>query len=160
ATTTPSSGFRISIPYDCQDQREIPLVIDFLDLGGRHVRQTFQLVIRAPELRHFSHLESETGGNNNGRPDPGGTVTYTFRIRNVGTGIAQGITGKVRNYDGLANVLDSTLTVPDLAPGAEASATTVRFVPSNVNARLALLLFDQYGQRLSQSLDLIYPGSI
>src|SRR5439155_20008449 len=63
------------------------------------------------------------------------------------------------NYDGLATVLDSAFTVPDLATGAESTATAVRFVPSSTNAKLALLLYDGYGLRLSQTLDLGYPAA-
>ena len=38
---------------------------------------------------------SDAGGNANGHPDPGETVTYTLKLRNIGTGIAQSVSAKL-----------------------------------------------------------------
>jgi len=157
ATSSPATGFRVAIASDCPDQREVAFTLELAGDGGLAQQQHFQLLVRTAELVQVSHVESEEGGNDDGRPQPGETVSYTFRVRNVGTGDAHALTGRLRNHDGLAVVLDSTLTLPDLAPGAEANATTVRFVPTSADARLELSVDDASGPRLVQVLDLGYP---
>ena len=107
-TTTPSSGFRVQVLADAGDQREVPFELVLLDSNGRSYRSRFQLVIRGPELRHLSHSIVDQGGNSDGVPDPGETIVYYVKLRNVGTGGARTVTGKLRNFDGLATVLDST----------------------------------------------------
>ncbi len=159
-TGTPPSGYRINIPYHCPDQREVAFTLDLTTSAAQHAQQAFRLTVRAPELVHVNHDESEDVGNHDGRPQPGETVVYAFRIRNAGTAAATGLTGVLRNADGLAPVSDSTFTLPDLAPGAEALGTPVRFAPSNSAARLQLVISDAGGVRSSATLDLGYPNPV
>ena len=160
ATSSAASGFRIGVAPDCPDQHEVAFTLDLAGDGGLLQQQRFQLLVRAPELVQVAHEESEEVGNNDGRPQPGETVHYTFRVRNVGTADAHSLVGRLRTLDGLAVVLDSTLTLPDLPPGAEASTTPVRFVPASADARLELAVDDASGLRWAQVLDLGYPAGV
>jgi len=160
ATSSPPDGFRIEISPDCPDQHEVALTLDLTADGGLAQQQRLQLLVRAAELVQVAHAESEVGGNDDGRPQPGETVHYTFRVRNVGTGDAHALTGRLWSLDGLAVVIDSTISLPDLAPGAEADATPVSFVPSSSDARLGLAIDDENGSRIDQVLDLGYPDVV
>ena len=160
ANSAPASGFRIAIASGCPDQHEVALALDLTGDGGLLQQQHLRLLVRAPELVQVAPLESEEGGNDDGRPQPGETVRYAFQVRNVGTGDAHGLVGRLRSLDGLAVVLDSMLTLPDLPPGADAVATEVRFVPSSADARLELVIDDASGPRLVQLLDLGYPAAV
>jgi hypothetical protein len=160
ATESPASGFQLEIASDCPDQHEAALTLALAGDGGLVQEQHLQLLVRAPELVQVVHSESEEGGNDDGRPQPGETVHYGFRVRNIGTASAHGLNGRLRSLDGLAIVLDSTLTLPDLLPGAEASTVALRFVPSSADARLELTLDDATGPRLVQALGLHYPDSV
>jgi hypothetical protein len=157
ATATPSGGFRVAIPYSVEDQREIAFRVDLTDTGGdRHV-ESFTLAVHAPELRHVGHGVADAGGNGDGRPDPGETVTYTPRLRNLGTGGAPGATGILRSLDGLSTVTDSTTTWGGLASGEEKVGDGVVFVPSSPDAKLELRVSDAYGLLFTQRLDLTIP---
>ena len=160
ATVSPATGFAITIAHDCPDQREVAFTLDLSGAGGLQQSQTFRLLVRSPELVHLGHAESEQGGDGDGRPDPGETVSYSFRLRNVGTADAHALTGTLRNLDGLATVLDSTFVLSDLPAGAEASATPVTFVPASASAKLQLTIADATGPRLSRMLDLSYPDTV
>ena len=160
ASASPAGGFRIGIAADCPDQREVEFTLELAGDGGILQQQRFRLLVRAAELVHVAHAESEESGNGDGRPQPGETVQYTFRVRNAGTADAHALLGRLRNHDGLAVVLDSTFTLPDLPPGMETSSTPVRFVPSSAEARLELTIDDAGGPRLSQVLDLGYPDAV
>jgi peptidase C25-like protein/VCBS repeat protein len=157
---SPATGFAITIAHDCPDQREVAFTLDLSGDGGLLQSQTFRLLVRSPELVHVGHVESEQGGNDDGRPQPGETVSYSFRLRNVGTADAHGLTGRLRNHDGLAMVLDSTFVVSELPAGGEASTTPVTFEPAGVSAQLELTIDDATGSRLSQLLDLGYPDTV
>jgi len=160
ATVAPASGFRVAIAAGCPDQREVAFTLDLSGNGGLLQQQHLQLLVRSPELADLGHTESEQGGNNNGRPEAGETISYSFRLRNVGTADAHALAGHLSSVDGLAVMLDSTFTMPALAAGGEASTAPLRFVPSSGSARLVLTINDTTGPRLVQTLDLGYPGPV
>ena len=157
ATSNPAVGFRVSVPYTCPDQREVPFTLTLTDGASHTWVQSFQIVVRAPELAHFLHSVSDAGGNGNGRPDVGETVSCFLTLRNLGSGIAQGLYGRLRNTDGLAAITDSVVAWPDLPPGQEAVGDAVVYVPSSAAAKLVLHVFDQGGELLTQTMDLSYP---
>jgi len=154
----PGSGFRLSTPYDTDDQREIPLVLRVFDgLGGSRTEE-LQVVVHGPELEHSGHAVNDAGGTPNGIPETGETVTLTPRIRNGGTGIASGVTMVLRNYDGLATVLDSTATFGTLNPGAEGTGDGVAFFVIDAAARLEVRLSDDRGLRVVETVDIEPPA--
>ena len=160
ADVTPAVGFGIAIAANCPDQREVEFVLDLAGDDGLLQQQRFRLLIHAPELVHSGHVVSEETGNGDGRPQPGETVLYAFRIRNTGSADAHALFGRLRNHDGLAVVLDSTFALPHLPAGAEATVAPVRFAPASAEARLELSVDDATGPRLLRTLDLGYPAEV
>ena len=67
------------------------MTIDLAGDGGLLQQQHLRLLVRAVELVQVGHAESEEGGNDDGRPQPGETVSYAFRVRNVGTADAHAV---------------------------------------------------------------------
>jgi hypothetical protein len=159
ATSNPATGFRIVVPYTAADQHEVPFELTSTDGDGRVYRARFQLVVRAPELHNFGHSVLDQGGNYDGRPDPGETVSYYVKLRNMGTGVAQGVTAKLRSLDGLATVVDSTSSWGDITPAQEQLGDALVFVPSSPYALLELEISDQYGVVSTQTLDIGYPAA-
>lgn len=157
ATSNPSVGFRDSVPYTCPDQREVPFTLTLTDNAAHSWVQTFQIVVRAPDVVHRRHDLSDAGGNSDARPDAGETVSCFLTLRNLGTGVAEGLYGRLRNTDGLAVIQDSTVNWPDLLPGQEATGDAVIYVPSSAAAKLVLHVFDRGGEIMSQTMDLSYP---
>ena len=159
ATANPPAGFRVSVPFNAPDQREVPFTLRLLDGNGRTFVQKLQVVVRAPELAHIGHGVLDVGGNSDGKPDPGETVSYYVKLRNLGTGVAQGVSARLRNHDGLATVSDSTASWGDLVSGQELQGDALTFVPASANAKLELAVSDQYGQLWSKTLDLSVPAT-
>ena len=157
AMVNPSSGFRLSTPYSIPDQREIPFRLTVLDGAGHSRIENLQITVHGPEIEHFRHTVLDVGGNSNGVPDPGETVSYYLVLRNTGTGIAPGVTVKLRNYDGLAPVLDSTATFGDIAPATDVSGDAVTFHLNSSAAKLELRISDAYGLLSTQTLDMGIP---
>jgi hypothetical protein len=156
-TSTPSTGFRFHALADVGDQREIPFDLVLTDAGGRCYRLRLQLVVRAPELRHFSHTIDDQSGNGNGLPEAGELIVYYVKLRNVGTGGARGVTGKLRNFDAMATVYDSTVSWGNIATGQEAQGDALVFGLDDQAAQMELEITDLDGVVFTQMLDLTVP---
>jgi hypothetical protein len=157
AGSNPAAGFRVSVPYSCPDQREVPFTLTLTDNASHTWEQTFQVIVLAPDVVHRRHNITDVGGNNDGRPDAGETVSLFLTLRNLGTGAAEGLSGRLSSKEGLAVMQDSLVTWPDLAPGAEATGDAVTFVPSSTAAKFVLHVFDHGGEIMTQTTDLTYP---
>lgn len=156
-TQSPADGFRLYLPPIIEDQREVPFDISILDGNGGHHVESFQLVIRAPEPLHLSHEVVDTGGNSDSRPNPGETITYTTRLRNMGTAEAHGVTGVLRSYDGMVTITDSTSTFGEIASGGEMVGDPFVFVTSDDSAKVELRLTDANGTLWLKTIDFTYP---
>ena len=157
ALVNAANGFRISTPYTTEDQRELPFTLRVFDGAGHTRTEKLQVTLRAPDLQQASHTVLDAGGNNNGIPDPGETVTYYITLRNAGSGATSSVTLKVRNYDGLATVLDSTSSFGNIASGAAVQGDAIVFQPSSYSAKLELRVSDQYGLLKTQTIDITRP---
>ena len=159
ASVNPATGFRINFPYTLPDQREVPFTLLLTDVGGRAFREYIGLTVRAPEIAHYAHLESESPGNGNGRPEPGEAVTYQIQLRNIGTGPAEQVGARLRNVDGQASVVDSISTFGTIPAGATVTGDALVFLPSSTGAKFNLVVSDRYGVLFTQPLDLLYPAA-
>lgn len=159
ATSNGTDAYRLSIPYTLPDQREIPFTLSLVASGGRHYVQRFSLTALAPDPRHLGHAILDLSGNGNGVPDVGETISLFVKIRNLGTGRAGDVTAKLRNYDGLAPVTDSTSAFGDLTTGQEVQGDAMTYTVSSTAARLELRISSALGLLSTQTLDLMRPAA-
>ena len=157
ATGDPVTPFRISLPANLPDQREVPFSLVIWD-GSRSWQEAFQLTVRAPELHHYEQVVTESPGNNDGRPTPGETATYTLHVRNDGSGVARGVTAKLRALNGSATVTDSVVTIGDIAPFTTGQGDAFVFNVTATGALFQLEISDALQIRQVQTLDLTFPG--
>jgi len=155
----PATAYRFSVPANTPDQHEIPFTLSVLDGGGGHSFEKFSAIVHAPELRSYTHTLTDVGGNSNGRPDPGETVTEVLKLRNRGTGLAPGVTLVLRSLDGQSTISDSTVAFGDIGAGIEKQASGVTFVPNSTSATFEVRISDAYGLIGTQTLDLGYPAA-
>ncbi|MEY4069413.1 MAG: hypothetical protein RL721_27 [Candidatus Eisenbacteria bacterium] len=157
ATGNPVTAFRIAVPANVQDQREVPFTLVLWD-GARGWREEFQLTLRAPELDHIAHTITESVGNGDGRPTPGETVTLTPIVRNIGSGVARGVNAKLVCTNGLATVTDSLATLGDLSPNVNGSGDGFTFSVTGAGARFRIEIADALLPRQVHALDLTFPN--
>jgi len=159
AVGTSSAAFRLLVSGALPDQKEVPFTLSTTDGVGKQRVMNLYITMRAPDLRHFAHVVNDASGNNNGFPDPGESVIYTLKLKNMGTAQARGVTAVLRaDLNGV--VTDSTCSFGDLAPGEEKTALDgVTFSTSNTNAMLSLRVSDNHGLRFVQPMDVQYPAT-
>jgi hypothetical protein len=159
ATANGSGAYRLSIPYTAPDQREIPLVFRWVS-GSSSWADTLRATLRAPEPRHYSHVVVDLGGNSDQRPDPGETISYSPRLRNMGTGTARGVTAVLRRLDGLSTVTDSTSTVGDIAYLAEVQGSPFSFSITDTLAKFELRVSTSQGLIATYPVDVRWPRKV
>jgi len=156
ATGNPVTPFRISLPANMPDQREVPFSLTIWD-GTRSWKEAFQITARSPELYHYEQTITESPGNNDGRPTTGETATYTLKVRNNGSGVARGVTAKLRALNGSATVTDSVVTIGDIAPYTTGQGDAFVFSVTGTGALFQLEISDALQVRQVQTLDLTFP---
>ncbi|HXJ64108.1 MAG TPA: C25 family cysteine peptidase, partial [Actinomycetota bacterium] len=156
ATGNPVTPFRISLPANMPDQREVPFSLTIWD-GTRSWKEAFQVTARSPELYHYEQTITESPGNNDGRPTTGETATYTLKVRNNGSGVARGVTAKLRALNGSATVTDSVVTIGDIAPYTTGQGDAFVFSVTATGAVFQLEISDALQVRQVQTLDLTFP---
>ena len=159
ASSNGTGTFRISLPYTSNDQREIPLRIDLVAGGGHHDVVRLEFTVHSPDPRHFAHTLTDSPGDGDGVPEAGETVTMLVKLRNLGTGTASGVTVKLRNYDGLATVTDSTASYGILSPGQETQGDALVYSVGSTSAKLELRISNSYGLLSTQAVDLLRPSA-
>jgi hypothetical protein len=156
ATGNPVTPFRISVPANVPDQREVPFTLVLWD-GARSWREDVQVTVRAPEFAHFEHVVTESPGNNDGRPTSGETASYAVRLRNNGSGVGKAVSAKLRCLNGLATVTDSVSSFGDLATASSVLGDPFVFDVTGTGAIFQLEVSDAMQVRLVQTLDLTFP---
>jgi hypothetical protein len=159
ATGNPVTPFRITVPANVPDQREIPFTLVLWD-GSHSWREAFQLTVRAPDLRHYEQTITESPGNNDGRPTTGETATYTPHVRNSGSGVARSVTAKLRCLNGLATVTDSVVTIGDIAGYTTGQGDAFVFTVTGAGALFQMEIRDALQIRSLQTIDLTFPSPI
>ena len=96
--------------------------------------------IAAASLVLSSSTLVDAPGDGDGIPESGETAAWTWRIANEGTGTSRSVTLRARTPAAGVTLLDSVATIPDLAPGASATASLpIRF---SLSAPVTGRLFD------------------
>ncbi len=93
-------------------------------------------------------LDDTAGGNGDGNPDPGETITLVVDIRNEGDGTLTGVSGQLdSNQPGYLTWIDDTASYPDIPPASSASSNSPHF-------KFTLSQSTPCGQAISFSFDM------
>ncbi|MFO7675428.1 MAG: T9SS type A sorting domain-containing protein, partial [bacterium] len=107
-----------------------------------------------PSVRYVGNRVDDSGGNNNGRFDPGETADVIVTVRNNGNAPAENLTGRLRAYHAQFSVTDSTAGFGTLAAGADTNNAHDRFsasagsgIPGGTSVQCSLYLHsDNWGE--------------
>jgi len=160
ATAAVDAAFRVHVTTDCPNEHDVPFTIEFVEGGRLAWIEELQCRVYRPELRQLYLAVDDSGGNGNGIPEAGETVSLFVEILNQGNGDADDVTGVLRYPGSSVSLTDSTDTWGDVASGLSAEGTGFQFtVNSDVTERFRLVLSDAWGNTWTSYLDVDSPDA-
>ncbi|MCF8366590.1 MAG: PKD domain-containing protein, partial [Bacteroidales bacterium] len=115
-TFTLTDAFVISIAGNIPDGHNCIFQISVTD-GSAIWNYNFNLLAHAPKFEMGGYFLSDTGGNNNGKLDPGETVLITIGIENTGSSGATGVSGTLGTLSPYISIADAEKEYGDIQPG-------------------------------------------
>ena len=117
--------FDFSVDAACPDEHLATFTLTFTDENDSTWTSEFSLGVHAPDLGSSSILvDDSTGGNGDGKIDPGETADLYVTVGNDGTGEANDVTGDIAASDPYVTIHTASAPYPDILPGGEAENTT------------------------------------
>jgi hypothetical protein len=161
ATVESLAAFRLFVTSDCPNNYDAELTIDFSEGARSAWQEEFTIRVYAPDLVHIhTQIDDSYGGDGDGVPETGETVTLLFDVINEGNGDADGVTGVLSYGDPLqVGFSDSTDVWGDISAGVAATGSDgFEFtVLGDITDRFQLMLVDEYGKIWTKHLDVHRP---
>ncbi len=160
-TVESTAAFRLFVTSDCPNNYDAELTIDFSEAGRSAWQEEFTVRVYAPDLVHiYTQIDDSYGGDGDGIPETGETITLLLDVINEGNGDADGVTGVLRYADPLVvSFSDSTDVWGNISSGATATGSDgFEFtVLGDISDLFQFRLVDEYGKIWTKHLDLQRP---
>jgi len=120
-TVTITNGFAINALENIPDLHTAIFGLDATGSSGRETwNSSFAIPGHAPILEMPDYLIDDTGGNNNGRLDPGETATIQVSVLNSGSAEAMNVSGILSTESLFVTITNSPLVYGNLPAGETA----------------------------------------
>ncbi|MBE0639105.1 MAG: PKD domain-containing protein [Bacteroidales bacterium] len=144
ASTTVQDAFTLSVAGYLPDQYQASFQLQFSD-GSGNWNSTFQITVNAPQLEIGTiTIQDQSGGNGNGRLDPGEKVDAMITFSNSGSSAVSLVEGLFVTNSTYISVVPANFQAGALLPGEQKSVSTKISVavnaPTAVFADVNLLL--------------------
>ncbi|MDY0102078.1 MAG: T9SS type A sorting domain-containing protein [Lentimicrobium sp.] len=116
--------FELNVTQNIPDGEIITFTLTSIDAADSTFVNNFNVEAHAPALQAGSLVINDAAGNNNGRLDPGETVTVSILTSNPGDYIAHEVTGLLSAASPFISISNSQVVIGDLAPGMLNAITT------------------------------------
>lgn len=111
-SVTLNNEFSIQASENAPNINYTPMLITITDNAGHSWTSTFMLQINAPDLSLGNIVINDANGNNNGRLDPGETVTITVPILNNGRMSTEGGSLYIISTNPQASLTENNINIP------------------------------------------------
>lgn len=164
---------RIQLSSGIADETVIELLLDIQESGGAlragapvlaggPFADSFKKEVHAPELAMVMERVDDDPplGDGNGVLANLEEFKLYYKIKNFGTGTANGVTAEVADLDDGFIFTDSTDTYPDLAPydeGENVSGFHMQEINSLLEDHLEITITDGYGRTFVDTVELRFP---
>ena len=126
AANTVVSGdgaFSISVANDVPDAHYAVFDVVFTDNSDSSWTSNMSVMLHAPNIELGDYVVSDPTGNNNGKIDPGETVSITIAVENSGSSSAFNVLGQMVCADPYVTVLQGSQNFGDITSGNSAQQT-------------------------------------
>jgi len=130
-TATVNDAFEFEVANDVPDGHVISFVVE-AD-GGDIWESYFSIDVHAPILTAEEFIIDDTAGNNNGRLDPGETVTVYVSTENEGTSTSPSAIGTITCTDPLITIESETFALGEIIAGESVQAVYTVVVDSGIS---------------------------
>nr|MDA3813021.1 carboxypeptidase regulatory-like domain-containing protein [Candidatus Cloacimonadota bacterium] len=120
ATATVNDAFEFEVADDVPDGHVIAFIVE-AD-GGQIWESYFSIEVLAPILAVEEFIIDDATGNNNGRFDPGETVTVYIPTMNEGSSTSPSAIGTLTCAEPLITIVDETYTLGEIVAGGSIDA--------------------------------------
>ncbi len=154
---------RFSVDASVPDMHAIEFTIVVRDSTGGFWSEKFALAVHAHAIELYVNSLSDASpyGDNDGIIEEGENFLLKISLKNFGTGVAQGVAGKIRSLDGDITVVDSTSNYAAMPLLGVADGEG--FVLSEVNlGQVNYFTFeavDRFGRMFTKRMELREPGA-
>jgi hypothetical protein len=116
------AGYKFAVSNNVPDNTAIEFTCEAHDQNDTVTVSTFNITARAPQPTIISMAVNDATGNNNGRLDPGETVTLNILTKNTGLYTAENVISTLTSNNPFVTVLNGTYPIGNMLPGQENTA--------------------------------------
>ncbi|MCK5408413.1 MAG: VCBS repeat-containing protein, partial [Candidatus Krumholzibacteria bacterium] len=160
-TQTALDAIRVSFDAAMTDESTANFELIVEEDGAPTWYDTFARVVHAPSLDLVTlRIDDSALGNGDGLIQPGEVFDLFYRLKNFGTGTANGLTAEVVDLDGAFTFTDSLDDYPDIASMDEADNNSVfRMSEADVSTEhyLEITVTDSWGRARVDTVELRRP---
>lgn len=121
-----TEAFEVTVAPNVPDGEIIIFTLTSVDAADSTFRSNFNVEAHAPALAAGTLTINDASGNNNGRLDPGETVTLKIKTSNPGDYIANEVIAQLTTASPFLTISNQQVQIGDLAPG-EMNAQIIEF---------------------------------
>lgn len=121
-----AGAFEITVAPEVPDGEIIVLTLTSVDAADSTFRSNFNIEAHAPALAAGALVINDEAGNNNGRLDPGETVTLSIKTSNPGEYVANEVVAQLTTASPFLSISTPQVQIGDLAPG-DLNSQTINF---------------------------------
>ncbi|MBW6516189.1 MAG: Gingipain R [Candidatus Cloacimonetes bacterium] len=134
STTTVNNAYQILIADSITNQHRVFFTLQITD-NDNEWSSNFNFYVNSPvlEVSNLMIQDPPPGGNNNGRLDPGETVSMVFTVENIGQAASQAGTATLEVNNPLVDISTPVYNITAISPGANIQTIYTVTVDESIN---------------------------
>jgi hypothetical protein len=117
-TAVSPEPYSFTIDSNCPNNHVIYFDLEIMPSNGIFTNNMISITVVTPDLVYYSYsVDDASGGNGNGKPEPGETFDLSVSVKNSGMELASNVTGYLSSASAYVYVTDSIAGFGDIGSG-------------------------------------------